>query len=175
MSSDPRFDSLIENKTVFTGDVLTGDTPIEFDPANLEEILRILVEYLPQIIQLFMVLFAQLLLPLAIAVGLSSSANAQGTICVDGTCYRLPAAQPTSPPDLAGPVRKVVRTVAPNLAGPRLIPSRAVESIATQPAGVPQPVIYPVQSVKVNQQTPIRQRSFFLRPRTWRIASWFRR
>lgn len=74
MSADQRFGELIANPQVFGTEAVSGDTPIEFDPANLRAILDLILEYLPLILQLFLVV--QWLLPLAFVCALSSSTQA---------------------------------------------------------------------------------------------------
>jgi len=115
LSHDTAFLEYCENPTVFTGDSFGADTPIEFDPANLEAILQIILEYLPQILQLFL-MFATIFLAVGLSVAYTGQASAQ-TVCVGGKCYQI-----------STPVRSVVRVA---MAKPDLCP---VATVAVSPS-----------------------------------------
>lgn len=81
LKTSSEFQGLITNADIaFGSETFDENTVIEFDPANLERILQLLVEYAPQILQIvlmFLEAFAVMFLALILSVGKGSNAVAQ--------------------------------------------------------------------------------------------------
>lgn len=106
---DPRTASILP-VAVFAQDGFNENTPIVLDLDQFERMLQLIIEYLPQIIDVIvklLTLFGVVLLALGLALGTGATAQAQQTVCVGGQCYNVA-------PQAQQPVRRVLRaTTAP--------------------------------------------------------------
>jgi hypothetical protein len=112
----------------FSSGTIQADTPFSIDLDQFEQFLKILIEYLPKLLEILIPLFTSWMLPLAIAFSLAGSAVAQ---CPNGQCP-LPqrsAYVPYAAPIVEGqPVRNVVRAVAAPVVRVASVPIRVSRS-----------------------------------------------